>query len=316
MRIKPSGLPESSQLPTPLKRSSSWKRRIVQAVFALAVLVGGYFLAMHFGWLSASPETVLQRTFRLANDGKYEEARENLSVGNRNAFHQDPILMKEVFDLITRNQSLVDITPGELKEDGDLGMLTFALTYKDGVKVNSDEFFAWEGGSWRHTVTKTRDVIVRRFGDPIIQKLKPELEKEYTYVEGTGVSLLVPKGSTFDPLKREFDHPISKIFIEVRYKPGQPLASWLAGAEVTWRKPGANLKLKEELPKNSRWKRFFFEGEQLNEVNKAWSQMILIMGDEKEAVTLRAIGPPWESFHAVAKKSLLSAKWEPEKIMP
>jgi hypothetical protein len=289
---------------------------LILAVLLPGLLAGSYFLIRHLGWFrsspESSPESVLLQTFDLANSGRYEAATTNLAEGIRKTFHEDPSFMKDGWDLLTRNQTVGKVTIPDVNTLGEFAVVRFTIQYKDGSEVKSEESSKVEGGSWRYILGNTKDTLVRRFGDPgLLKRFPPELTEDYTSAAGAGLSLRVPQGSVFRPFKREFEHPNLRILIGVDYDPGRTYSHVLSFVEKAWRDPGTTLRHKEEIPADPRWKYVLFEGDRLNEQGTPWTQMSLVIGDERQAVHISALLPPWESVQEVVRRSLLSAKWQP-----
>src|SRR5262249_15885225 len=136
-----------------VSKRMKWVLLIMAGVVVVAA--GGIFYLWHSGWIVKSPAAVLKDTLARANQGKYDEAAENLIEEDRLLFTKEPKLLKAVLDLITRKGNIKSVDIAEETFGNDDATVRFEIAYSDGDSLTSSERFKKEGGGWKHSLANT-----------------------------------------------------------------------------------------------------------------------------------------------------------------
>ncbi len=211
------------------------KRRL-WIIGGLTLIVGvicgiGWWL----GWFARGPSAVFKDTLAQANAGHYEAATRNLATGNQRELTEDPKLMKQVWDDITKNRTIasVDITE-EDRVTGREGMIYFVIAYQDGSSIKGKALVLFRERRWCHTIHDLLDVVLEAKRKKNFEAMKVVLSDTYTQVPDTGVSLRLPQGMVEAPGKKIFKHPKHQIVIEIRRSPWTSFSGEIQRLDKFW----------------------------------------------------------------------------------
>ena len=123
------------------------RKTIVLLVVIVAILAGGGWMLR---WYWSNPRSVFQDSFAKANAGRYAEATQNLPSGNRQQFAEDSKLMREVWDTVTRKQTVAEVVIEKVDLDftGEMGKIHFIVKYQDGTSLDGRETVARQRASF------------------------------------------------------------------------------------------------------------------------------------------------------------------------
>jgi len=284
------------------------KRRVLIALFVVAAVaaVAGWKL----GWFGSSPSSVFRDSLYNANAGRYREATLNLSTGDRKQFFDNPKLMEEIWDKISKNRTIAAVATSEEDRgvNGKFGTMKVEITYQDGSKLTETVVISYLNGKWTHGIERLFDAIQDEERRVLFDSYTVSLPKDHTPVPGTKVALRVPDGCVWDADRREFDHPKYGILIRIESSPRSSFASEVEKAEKDWGLPNNSFS-KRRYILDEKIKSLLFEGNSKNSQGKAWRLMHLAIGDETEAVLISALVPTQENFIGAVRECLTSARW-------
>jgi hypothetical protein len=292
------------------------KKRLVVLLAVLVLATISYVVWTK--WISTStPSSVLTHSLMQANAGDYEAACESLPTGQRQLLLNDPNLMKDVWDCVTKNRTIDSIVVD--REDrgitGNFGDVDLSIKYKDGTRRTATIKISCLHSRWSFGVREIYNSFLAQDRKEAVKEFERRtisLAKEFSRVGKSGAMLRIPESLIWDDRKQAYDHPELNILIEPDSRPGSGFSSLVRIAEKDWSSPQFVLEKRTDLS-TDKVKATLFDGDMINTKGRGWRSMYLVIGDEHRAAMIRSVFPNLENFRRAMRECLTTARWAPDK---